>query len=333
MSEWHVETVRVGKVEKHPNADTLSVTQVHGGYPVIFRTGDMQEGDLAVYIPVDSIVPDVPQFAFLQKRRIKAKKLRGVYSQGLLIPVTGEVHLQLAPDGGPVTPGVSVHELLGITKWEPDIEYIFTNGPQEPGPEGWDFIKYTDIEGLRRYKNVLEEGEEVVITEKIHGCNGRFCSDGERLWVGSRNQVKKEDETTFWWKVAKELNLDDRLSHAPMTIFYGEVYGKGVQDLSYDNIGQSFIVFDTFDVASGQFNDWEKTLEMASMIGAPTVPVLYRGPWKGFEAHKELAEGKSTIAGHVREGFVVKPVKERFAHRFGRVILKLVGQGYLLRDG
>ena len=57
MSEGAVQVVRIGPVRKHPNADTLSVTDIHGGYPVIFRTGDYHEGDLAVYVPVDSIVP------------------------------------------------------------------------------------------------------------------------------------------------------------------------------------------------------------------------------------------------------------------------------------
>lgn len=38
MSEFHVEVVRVGPVTKHPNADTLSITNIHGGYPVIMRT-------------------------------------------------------------------------------------------------------------------------------------------------------------------------------------------------------------------------------------------------------------------------------------------------------
>ena len=333
MSEWNCEIVRVGPIEKHPNADALSVTQVHGGYPAIVRTGDFEEGDIAVYIPVDSVVPDVPMFSFLERRRIKAKKLRGVYSQGLLLPIKqgSELHLMLAPDGGPVTPGTLVHELMGITKWEPDIEYIFTSGPQEPGPEGWDFIKYTDIEGLRRHKGVLQECEEVVITEKIHGCNGRFCWADGRLWVGSRNQIKKEDENTFWWRVNKEMCLAERFSEFPKTIFFGEVYGKGVQNLSYDEKDLNFTLFDTFDVRTGRFNDWFETRDIAVEIGLDVVPTLYVGPWLGFDAHKDLAEGKSTIAGHVREGFVVKPTKERYADRFGRVILKLVGEGYNLR--
>jgi hypothetical protein len=49
MSEFRVQVVQLGPIEKHPNADTLSCTEVDG-YPVIFRTGDYAEGDLAVYL-------------------------------------------------------------------------------------------------------------------------------------------------------------------------------------------------------------------------------------------------------------------------------------------
>lgn len=34
---------------------------------------------------------------------------------------------------------------------------------------------------------------------------------------------------------------------------------------------------------------------------------------------------------HVREGIVVKPIKERWDQDIGRVFLKLAGEGYLLR--
>ncbi|RYE90041.1 MAG: RNA ligase, partial [Myxococcales bacterium] len=85
MSEFHVRVVRVGPIVKHPQADNLSIAQVFG-YPVIIRTGEYAEGDRAVYVPVDSVVPEGdPRWAFLgEHRRIRAKKLRGVFSMGLL---------------------------------------------------------------------------------------------------------------------------------------------------------------------------------------------------------------------------------------------------------
>jgi hypothetical protein len=47
----------------------------------------------------------------------------------------------------------------------------------------------------------------------------------------------------------------------------------------------------------------------------------------------ELAEGVSTIAPHVREGFVVKPFFEASDPSIGRIALKCVGNGYHERGG
>jgi len=51
----------------------------------------------------------------------------------------------------------------------------------------------------------------------------------------------------------------------------------------------------------------------------------------GIEQHEAMAEGANILSGqHIREGFVVRPVQERWHPEVGRVILKLVGQEYLL---
>jgi hypothetical protein len=84
-TEHEVSVVRLGAISKHPNADALSLTEVDGR-PVILRTGEYAPGDLAVYVPVDTMVPlDDPRFAFLKERnstadgysRVKAVRLRG----------------------------------------------------------------------------------------------------------------------------------------------------------------------------------------------------------------------------------------------------------------
>jgi RNA ligase (TIGR02306 family) len=333
MSEWLPEVVRIGEVFPHPNrdhadpklkCDTLSLTMVHGGYPVLFRTGEFKEGDLAAYVPIDSVVPENhPLFSFLgDSRRIKAKRMRGVFSMGMLVR---------APDG--LAEGSSVVEALNLTKYEPKEETLkMSRGVSIPGPSGWEFPKYTDIEGIRRYKHVLLEGEEVVITEKIHGQNARFCwdPDDKKLWVGSRTTIKKRDATVNWWHIANKLDLEEKLAKFPLTIFFGEVYGKSIQDLAYGLEHKDLLIFDTFDVKTGTYNDWDATVALVKEAGLNLVPTLYRGPWLGFEAHKPLSEGKSTICDHIREGYVVKPVHERREH-MGRVILKCVGEDYMTR--
>lgn len=323
-SESNVEVVRLGALEKHPNADTLSVTMVHGGYPCIVRTEEWREGDLAVYVPVDSVVPDVPAFAFLRgHNRIRAQRLRGIFSMGLLVK----------PEPGMVK-GENVGERLGITKWEAP-EPGLPGTPRGPGleaeapPKGYVIPCYTDIEGLRRHRGALAPGEEVVITEKIHGANARYMHDGERLWVGSRTELKRESDGNMWWRVARELNLAEKLAYAPMRVVYGELYGQ-VQDLKYGVSGFAFRAFDVFSVEAGRYLDHDEAFYVAHSLGIEWVPQIYRGPWDS--ALVSHAEGPSTLAPHVREGIVIKPVRERHEH-MGRVILKQHGEGYLTRKG
>ncbi len=321
MSEFHVEVVRVGQVEKHPNADTLGITKVYD-YPVIVRLGEFQPGDLAVYIPVDAMLPTSdPRFSFLGSRpmeRVKAKRLRGIFSMGLLTP---------APAGCVV--GQDVAALLGVQKWEPGEN----TGPgvEIPGPPG--APRYTDIEGLRKHGRVIEPGEPVVVTEKIHGANARYMHDGEQFWVGSHTKWKDPSGDCIWAKAAQAEGLADKLAKIPGIMLFGEVFGQ-VQDLKYghDKGGCSLRFFDAFDTRKMAYLDWAEVVQICDRLDLRTVPVLYLGPWDLTRA-EEWAEGKSTLANHVREGFVVKPLVERYDHRVGRVILKRHGEGYLTRKG
>jgi RNA ligase (TIGR02306 family) len=330
MSEFHVEVVRVGKIEKHPNADSLSITKVFD-YTVILRTGDFSEGDLAVYVPIDSVVPDEERWAFLGgHRRIKAKKLRGIFSQGLLTTLPGETPAQAGcADHAPWRIGDDVVDILNIVKYEP-VEHVFMGGDCEAWPHDWLFPIYTDIEGMRRYTNVIAEGEPVGITEKLHGTNFRAVHDGERLWVGSHRQIKKRDDANLYWRGALGAELETKLAAFPKHVFYGELVGKGVQDLDYGHAPGSIgvLFFDVFSAADGRYLNFDDAFAMVAGLGLQWVPILHRGPWS--KDNETLSEGASTLAEHVREGIVVRPLVERHEH-MGRVILKRAGEGYMLR--
>jgi RNA ligase (TIGR02306 family) len=331
VSAFKIEVIRVGKKAAHPNADNLEITSVYGkgGYPCIFRSGDFKEGDLAVYVPVDALMPaDDPRWSFLAPNwHIKAKKLRGIFSQGLLLPIsvlgsTADRHYK---------EGDNVQAELGILKYEEE-KHLYMSGDAMPTPD-W-FHEYTSIEAWRRgaNKHVLQPGEDVVIREKIHGSNGRWCFKDGQLWVGSHHQTLKEGRT-IWWAAAKENKLVEKLADQSDTIFFGEVYGKGVQDLEYD--GKEALklrVFDAYDLRYNRFMDDKLFSEVCIDLGLNEAPVLYRGPWK--EELTQLADGDSTLSpGQIREGFVVKPVVERWDERCGRVIFKVIGEAYLLRKG
>lgn len=331
-TEHNVNVVRIGAIERHPDADSLSITEVDGR-PVILRTGEFQPGDFAIYIPIDSLCPVAdPRFAFLAQRstpkngrcRLRAARLRGIFSMGLLV----------RPDADMVE-GDEVRERLGIEIYEaPD----FGGGSVSDGQPERDpgILPVYDVESARKWWSVLRDGEEIVLTEKVHGANARFVNHADRLWVGSRNQYKRLDAGGMWVEIAQRLNLADRLARHPGIAIYGEAFGQ-VQDLKYARSGHDLVLFDALDINTRRWLDYDAFLALAADLDLPTVPELYRGPWSGDRREElfALAEGQTVIGNgaHVREGWVLRPTVERTDIRLGRVQMKLHGQGYLLRKG
>ena len=81
-------------ISAHPNADLLELAQV-GDYLSVVAKGQFKTGDLGAYIPEGAIVPQavlvklnlVDKLAGTEKNRVKAVKLRGILSQGIVYPV------------------------------------------------------------------------------------------------------------------------------------------------------------------------------------------------------------------------------------------------------
>jgi RNA ligase (TIGR02306 family) len=325
MSEFYVRVVEIEKVINHPNADRLDICTVLGDYPVIAKRDEYRVGDKAVYLSVDTLVPlNDERWQFLvnpnkskkEYERIKAKRLRGVFSMGILTPSYSSWEV-----------GQDVQELLGIKKWEPEVERESTGGLSVVGPN----VPIYDLEGLRKYKSVLTQGEEIILTEKIHGANSRYLLDKDgKFWAGSHRQFKKEDPNNMWWKIVEKYNLKEKLAKYPGYAFYGEVYGNVQKDFPYDN-EKGEVSFRLFDIWLGHtWMDYDEVVKIASELSLDMVPQLYRGPWS--EDLLNLAEGNSTLGNHVREGFVLQTAKERWHERAGRLKLKMVGCDYLLRE-
>jgi hypothetical protein len=53
-------------ISPHGNADSLEIAKVFG-WQVIVRKGEFKAGESAVFIPIDTILPDAPWSAFLKK--------------------------------------------------------------------------------------------------------------------------------------------------------------------------------------------------------------------------------------------------------------------------
>ena len=181
-------------------------------------------------------------------------------------------------------------------------------------------------------------GEDVVVTEKLHGT---WCAMGRQNgeWIvtskgmSSRGLAFKLDEGindgNLYVKTFRK--YQDRIDTFGEWDFFilGEIYGKGVQDMQYDTTEPEFRVFDVFYGSVGL--GYYLNNKMARvMVNFDWVPVLYEGPFDK-ETILSVTKGTSEIATHIREGVVVKPLIERKETDLGRVILKSVSDEYLLR--
>lgn len=354
MSAFGVPIVHV-TVLPHPQADRLEIGLV-AGYQTIVPKGQFRTGDLAAYLPEESVVPDAlldelglrGKLAGPNANRIRAQKFRGILSQGLLYPA--RPHWRLGDD---------VQEELGIVRYIPPIPPHFAGDVYNPGR---DVLLEYDIPNYQQHPDLVMTGELVVITEKLHGTCLQLSvvpkaeADPrhllKRILVTSKGlantglafyDVPRNAENVYM-RAAKRPELlealirysDDCQLTVPL-ILLGEVIGHHIQDLPYGYRAGAIDVrfFDAYlgTRFKGRYMNDEELDQLCQTIGVFRVPIVWRGPFSHVVAHG-LAQGQETVSGrqlHCREGIVIRPQVERIDPLRGRAIVKWKSEAYLLR--
>lgn len=377
---------KVLEITKHNNADTLVVVGVMGYKCITKLNADgsypYNIGDYVIYIPESALLPEwlLKEMNFwnyeenkgmlvgTNHNRIKAIRLRGQYSEGLLYPViksNGKLYInrkhisdnEVSSELFVISEGEDVSEYLGIRKWVPPIPIelagCFGSGIQKY------VVKY-DIESIQKYPTVFQDGEQVEFTEKIHGTLSRYIfsgktnvvedtfGDNKDIFITSKGAGDKgfyiknieENNNNVYVRAFNENDLKSKVkrskwynSDTPLTLF-GETYG--VQDLMYGlERGQvKFVLFDVFigTPQEGRFLSVEECIDFANDTGIDRVPSLYMGEYSK-KVVDEYTSGNTVISNvkQIREGIVIRPVSERSYNELGRVILKSVSETYKLR--
>lgn len=300
------------KMEKHPNADTLSIVQVYG-YTCCVRTEDWPANTAkAVYIPPDSIVEVTrPEFAFLTKdskdgktARVKARKLRTIESFGCLVPCPEDAQI-----------GDDLAERLCVKHYEPPEkgtcsdpkQRLYAGGEVAKGPDVFT-VKY-DVDAFRRYHQLFVKDEPVMVTEKLDGANARYVYHDGQMYCGSRTEWKKEypdyshvtvehlvahdvpeerakmivdnlqnkpKKRNMWWEILDRTPiLAIFCNQFPGYVVYGEVYGN-VGRIKY-GVPDGFAAFDVMapvEAAGIPMSKWVSAVESRIMLTDGGVPCV-----------------------------------------------------------
>jgi tRNA-binding EMAP/Myf-like protein len=175
MADFKVKVVRINDVVIHPNADRLELAQIDGWQCVIQKAA-YKPGDMAVYIPIDSVLPSqIEEKLFgadakikLSKSRVRTIKIRGAISQGMLASCSDL--------GVPEVEGYDCTAMLGISKYEPpEPPANMRSGANSVSKKkkNPNFKEYGGLDNFKHHNTLFQNGEPVVITEKIHGTNFR----------------------------------------------------------------------------------------------------------------------------------------------------------------
>ena len=216
---------QISAIEPIEGADNILKATIKGWEVVISKKDNFQIGDKVVYIEVDSVMPQKPEYEFLRSRnfRVRTIKLKGQVSQGLILPLSilaGNFELRKFEVGQDVT------EKLGVTKYLSPSERdeifnqqrldkietnrlkiymkryswyrrLFLSTNQKQSFPYW--VSKTDEERIQNIPKVLEQFKEayVYVTEKVDYQSVTFTSKKLPRYFGLLGKIIPLKKTVF----------------------------------------------------------------------------------------------------------------------------------------
>ncbi len=313
-------------------ADKIELAIINNWQVVVTKDTNHKIGDLVIYCEIDSFLPTKPEFEFLRKYsfkkmgdlegfRLKTVKLKGVVSSGLIFPlsilesitndsikeVDGIKYLREVI----LNEGLDVSDLLGIVKYEPPIPAELAGVAKGAFPS---FIPKTDEERCqnfsKEYSDLLESQTKFYITEKLDGTSATYYINNGVFGVCSRNLELIEIDTNTLWKVARQLDLENKLKSIGKNVsVQGELIGEGIQGNPYKLRGQVVKFFNLFDIDGFKYYPIQDMISTLNELGLEHVPILdmdFKLP-KSIDELLEIADGVSVLNDRtIREGLVIR---------------------------
>lgn len=210
---------KITKISPIKNADFIELASVDG-WKSIVKKGLYKEGDYALYLEIDSLIPfNTPAVDFLQTTKkylgekwkyVRTISLREQLSQGLIVEISQFPEIVSLINGKPENfLNYDFSEMLGVVKYEPPSE-------ANMGDMSGDLPSYIKRTGEKRIQNVYdilkEHYSDVVFvpTLKMDGTSLTACYiqepsyfvgkdlDYEKMtdqfWIGSHRSVVKTPE-------------------------------------------------------------------------------------------------------------------------------------------
>ncbi len=205
---------RIHSIQPHPNPEVekLEIGKIKA-WPVVIEKGKYKEGELVVFITIDSIVPNSDYFKFMerQKFRVWNARFKGAPSQGLVCPLSA---FNLRSDNSDphfqVNEGDDVTEIIGVVKYERPIDIQI--GGDAKGGFPTNYISISDELNLLSYPEALTEleGRQVYATLKADGSSTTFIHNNGEFKACSR-RLEMQEGSGFPYRAADKYDLKSKI--------------------------------------------------------------------------------------------------------------------------
>ena len=325
-------------LEPIEGADAIEKATVLG-WQLVVKKGEFTVGDLCVYVEIDSILPDKPEFEFLKARgmRIRTIRLRGQVSQGICFP------LLILPPEVTIEEDNDLTQILEVEKYEMPIPAYLVGKIKGKFPS---FIPKTDETRVQILQALLDKytNERCYITEKLDGSSVTYYLRNGEFGVCSRNLELLEDDENSYWIVARSIGVEEKLRSTGKNIaIQGELVGEGIQGNKLRMRGQTAYFFNAFDIDRFEYYYFDQFQKLMVNLNLSAVPVLEENYFleNNIQAIVDIAVIKSKLRPEVwAEGIVIRPYVEKldlmlstlFGNN-GRLSFKAINPEFLLKYG
>lgn len=341
-----------------PNADAIEEVQVDG-WSVVSQKGIHNVGDFVLYFEIDSFLPESdPRFASFMKfgtqtfegvvgHRLKTKRLRGVYSQGIIIPLAEFPEIQEEMNeairlGGKLEDVITgfndfcdLAEDIGVVKYEkPEPASGYRGDAKGNFPS---FLRKSDQERIQNLYHKIQGSNEVFApTLKMDGSSvtvfyvdPKYVNDtDDSIGYCSRNQLLKIPYDAHFPDTGKFFQgaCNSQLFAKAATIkniygfscaIQGELVGPGVQgNFEKFNTYQVF-AYRIFNVDKGEYLNYTEFSEICEALNIQRVPLVGEPQailQKPLSEILAISEGKS-INNKMREGIVWQSLTSPFTFK------------------
>jgi RNA ligase (TIGR02306 family) len=268
--------------------------------------------------------------------RVKTVKLRGVVSQGLILPTHLISAQEIWDHSDDSTEDTSLAGMLGITKYEKPIPAHLAG--QVAGDFPTHLLSKTDEDNLKSNIEVLEElrnCECVASSVKLDGTSATYIKESNGTFrVCSRNLELKDTEANVHWQMARKYNLAEKMING--TSIQGEICGPGIQG---NPMGLKEVQFFAFNYKDLDTKTYYNRIPEAIKLEVPEVPIHAYWNKEAFNSmsiddlqncvNKVVYENNKPAEGLVFRGIWGQTDELRYSKKLQKMLsVKIINQNY-----